>query len=599
MCGIAGIFRKDGQPADMAALRAMAQALAHRGPDGDGFFVDGPAGLAHTRLAIIDVEGGDQPLFGNGADGPAVLIGNGEIYNYIELLAAEPAGASHRTGSDFEAVFAAGTPGQSGGTETLRGMYALAYLPSGARRLWLARDAFGIKPLYWIETDELVAFASEPRAFFAAGLIEPLLSAPGRDTLLHLNYIPGADTAFQGVRRVLPGVTAEIGPAGNRLADHKPPFRAQPAAPPATLDEAVASFDRIFEESVRIHQRSDVPYGMFLSGGIDSGAVLTMMARLNDDPVTAFTCGFSGTGVADERPAAAALARAVGANHVEVDFSEDDFWSLLPAIAHAFDDPTIDYAVLPTYKLAATARRHVKVVLSGEGGDEIFAGYGRYRKLLRPRLLGGREPGNDSVFNGLGVLRSAETGWAAGIDRLRHEQRARWRDPLQAAQATDIVGWLPADLLLKLDRCLMAHGVEGRTPFLDPEVAHFGFHLPRRFKVHRNRGKRVVREWLARNAPADYVAAVDPFARKKGFTVPVGEWIARRGGAIGEAIARQDSIAEIADPAAVRALFGGLGRDPSGKAGRAAWALLFFALWHRCHIEGVGPGGDAVEFLAG
>ena len=330
---------------------------------------------------------------------------------------------------------------------------------------------------------------------------------------------------------------------------------------------------------------------MFLSGGIDSSALLTLMARLNARPVCAFTAGFPGTHVPDERPQARAVARACGAEHVEVEFGERDFWALAPEIAAAMDDPAADYAVLPSYKLAAEASRDFKVILCGEGGDELFAGYGRYRRLLRPAALGRRAPRRKGILDRVpaAVLREKLDGWRDGTAASEAEAARDGRSRLQVAQAVDCADWLPNDLLTKLDRCLMAHGVEGRTPFLDPAVAEVAFRLPDRMKVRNRRGKWLLRQWLARHLPA-----ARPFAAKQGFTVPVGEWMRRRGAALGRLVAAQPGIAEICRPEPTAKLF--LSADKH--AGLAAWTLLFYALWHRRHILGLSPEGDVFEALA-
>jgi asparagine synthase (glutamine-hydrolysing) len=322
---------------------------------------------------------------------------------------------------------------------------------------------------------------------------------------------------------------------------------------------------------VRVHRRSDVPYGLFLSGGIDSAAIATLMARQADRPVTAFTCGFDAPGAADERAHAERVARALDLDWRETTFGEADFWRIAPQAAWALDDPTADYAILPTWKLGEAAKDTLKVVLTGEGGDELLAGYGRYRRAMRPRWLGGRpaEPRG------------------AGEDIL-----ARWRDEarpppgltrLQAAQWADVATWLPNDLLLKLDRCLMAHGLEGRTPFLDPQVAAFAWGLPDRAKVRGGSGKWLLRAWLARACPA-----ARPWARKQGFTVPVDAWIAPRAGDIAERIGQVEAVRRIAPDAGAQM------RTP----GAHRWRLLFFALWALIHLEGAPPE-DAMAALTG
>ena len=499
MCGIAGLYGKDGHVPASDQLDALVRALNHRGPDGTGVFRNGAVALAHTRLSIIDLETGDQPLF---ADDGTALIGNGEIYNHVELAAGPLRDQPYRTRSDFEPALHLYRREGIGGFERLRGMYAFAVYDPRDGTLVLARDPYGIKPLYWTETDRLFAFASEPRALFAAGIRAPEEDPAKRVQILQLKNTSDTDTIFSGIRRLMPGEILVV--RGGAVVER---HARDPLPAPATrtwrdLDEAVAGLDRVLEESVLLHQRSDVPYGMFLSGGIDSAAVLTMMARLNEQPVHAFTIGFTGTRVHDERPAARRIAEALGADHEVIDYGEGDFWRLLPETVACLDEPTWDPAILPTYRLGEVAGRSLKVVLCGEGGDEVFGGYGRYRRLLRPWWLGGRMPRIKGVLEGLGVLREEDRAWAADAAAIRRATAAPGRSPLQAAQAADICDWLHGDLLLKLDRCLMAHGVEGRTPFLDPAVMEFGFGLPDELKVRNGLGKVVLRHWLDRHCPA-------------------------------------------------------------------------------------------------
>jgi asparagine synthase (glutamine-hydrolysing) len=226
-----------------------------------------------------------------------------------------------------------------------------------------------------------------------------------------------------------------------------------------------------------------------------------MMARLNDRPVRTYTVGFSGTTVADERAHARTIAGLVGAEHTEIEFGEDDFWTLLPRIVADMDDPAADYAILPSWKLARTASRDLKVVLSGEGGDELFAGYGRYRSLSRPWWMGGRNIRAKGTFDGRGVLRNGMNTWRDGIAAAEITAAQPGRTRRQVAQATDCADWLPNDLLTKLDRCLMAHGLEGRTPLLDPEVAAVAFNLPDGFKLRDGLGKWLLRRWLEKVMP--------------------------------------------------------------------------------------------------
>jgi asparagine synthase (glutamine-hydrolysing) len=582
MCGIVGLI--GGGTA--AQAEAMARTLAHRGPDGVRVeAIEGQplvrGALAHARLSIIDLEGGWQPLHAAGC----TVIGNGEIYNYRELTEEFGLQDKLTTGSDFEPLLHLYAKEGEKAFDRLRGMYAFCLVGADGR-VWLVRDPFGIKPLYYRQADGVLQFASEPRALLPSqsGGARGIDTEPLRD-LLTLNYAVGRNTPFRGVRRLKPGEIAEVvygRPAPRRVRSPLP----RPNPLPRDEQGLLSALDRVLEDSVRVHQRSDVPYGLFLSGGIDSAVIATLMSRLNERPVTAFTCGFEAasgkTGVRDERGQAEKTARALNLDWREVAFTEEDFWRVLPAVAEALDEPTTDYATLPTYRLAEAAKGTLTVVLTGEGGDELFGGYGRYRRALRSPLLGGRDAGP-----------------RADIPFLRDRGRAaveRWRqatDPrpglgvLQQAQARDIAGWLPDDLLLKLDRCLMAHGLEGRTPFLDPEVARFGFYLPDKFKVRGRMGKWLLRRWLARHCPS-----ADPFARKMGFTTPVQAWIAPRAKDLGPRIAALEGVRALCDLQAVRAVF-----DDDREA-QHRWPLLFFAVWWGIHVERLAPR-EALERLTG
>ncbi|MGH7097965.1 MAG: asparagine synthase (glutamine-hydrolyzing) [Stellaceae bacterium] len=590
MCGIAGLMSRDGAPPPAAPLLAMARALGHRGPDGEGRYRSGDVAMAQTRLAIIDLETGDQPLY---EPGGAALVANAEIYNYVELaeaLRAAPRPPAFATRSDCELPLHLYRRHGLDFALHLRGMYALALHDPVAGRLVLTRDPFGIKPLYYAELDQGFAFASQPQALIAAGLIAPRLHVPARSELLQMQFTTGRRTVFAGIERVLPGETIVV--QRGRIVERRRRAALPQGAPlPLAEDEALRRLDAVLADSVRVHQRADVPYGLFLSGGIDSTAILVMMARQALRPVKTFTIGFADTPVADERAAARAAARAVGAEAIEVAFAEADFWRLLPEIAAALDDPSADYAILPTYKLAQAARQEgLKLVLTGEGGDELFAGYGRYRSAMRPWWAGGRLPRARGLLDGLGVLREEMAGWRDGIAAAEARSSGCGRTALQIAQAADCADWLPNDLLLKLDRCLMAHGIEGRTPFLDPAVAAFAFALSDDLKVRRGRGKWLLRRWLAEHLPQARARA-----RKRGFTVPVGHWIARRAGAIGPLVAAAPGVRAICRPHAVERLFAAAAER---HAGHAAWTLLFYALWHRRHIEGRALPPDTAEALA-
>ncbi len=596
MCGIAGIITtpeaRDLLSGRDAALQAMAGALAHRGPDGKGELRRDCVAFAHMRLAIIDLTGGDQPLHGPAG---SALVGNGEVYNYRELRAGLP-DTTFATNSDCEPPLYLYQRDGLDFVSHLRGMYALALHDPRNGRVVLSRDPFGIKPLYYMPTRVGVAFASEPRALIAADWAEAKVNPAKAAELLQLQFTTGKDTIFPDIKRLAPGETLVI--ENGLIVDRK--YRScWPASDPeagawqTSGEKAVARFDKVFENTVDFHQRSDVPYGMFLSGGVDSSAVLAMMARLNGQPVKAFTAGFPETGVHDEREHARAVAQAMGAEHVEVPIVERDFWTHLPRIVAAMDDPVADYAIVPTWFLAREAAKSVKVILSGEGGDELFAGYGRYRAAVRPWPFR-KSMRAKGVFDGLGVLRDGGDAWRQGIAAAEKAVRQAGLRGLQAQQALDCLDWLPNDLLTKLDRCLMAHGVEGRVPFLDQEMARFAQTLPDSLRVHGGLGKYVIRRWLEKHLPQS-----KPFSKKRGFTVPVAEWISGRAADLGPLVARQAGVAEICDPDAVRRVFASLGTaKPDKRAGFAAWNLLFYALWHRRQIEGADCMGGVLDVLA-
>jgi len=552
MCGIAGVV---GAQAD-AQTKAMAEAITHRGPDGVRLETLANASLAHARLSIIDLECGWQPLHAAGS----TIIGNGEIYNYVELARDFQLEGKLATGSDFEPLLHIYAQEGEKAFDRLRGMYAFCLIGADGRT-WLARDPFGIKPLYIMQHGGGLAFASEPRAFFKAGLMRTELDEEAAKELLAFNYTLGSRTTFEGLRRLAPGEVIEV--RDGRIVSNWVRRPLAPRAPQKAADEEalIRQLDAVLEDSVGVHQRSDVPYGLFLSGGIDSATVATLMARLNERPVTAFTCGFDAPEARDERAAAEKVARALNLDWRETSFGEEDFWRILPKAAWALDDPTADYAVLPTYKLAEAAKGTLTVVLTGEGGDELFGGYGRYRRALRPAWLGGRpaEP---------------RTADPALVARWRAEAAAPGAlTPLQQAQWADVATWLPNDLLLKLDRCLMAHGLEGRTPFLDPQVAAFAFALPDRLKVQGRFGKWILRKWLERACPA-----AEPWARKQGFTVPVEAWIAPRAQEIARRLPSIEALRRVKPDAA-----------EAFAAGQQRWPLLFFAVWALIHLEGATP----------
>ena len=570
---------RDGAPVDRAVLDRLAAALHHRGPDSKGFHVDGGVALADTRLAIVDVAGGRQPLFGPKG---AALVANGEIYNAPELRQAM--GGVFATLSDCEPAVHLYEREGADYAARLRGMYAIAIHDPAADRVLLSRDPFGIKPLYYVQTEALFAFASEPQALFAAGLATPALRAGATAELMQLKHVTGADTIFTGVERVAPGETLVL--EGGRIVDR----RRIATVPPRThagqrLRPALERFDAVMADSVAVHLRTDVPYGLFFSGGVDSTILLHLMRRLSTTPVRALTVGYEGRDPADESFGALETASALGADCTRVEMGADDFWRLAPRVAATVDDPTADPAVLPTYVLGRAAREAgLKVVLSGEGADELFGGYARYRRATVP-LIGGRDTGKSGVFDDMPALENAFTGWSAAFDAIA--KAAPGRSRLDRLQALDCEERLPNSLLVKLDRCLMANSVEGRTPFLDREVTGFAATLPDRLRADPRHGKVLLRHWLARHAPE-----TRPFARKRGFNPPVGRWMHDRRAVIAPLVAAQPGVAAFTDSATVAEVF-----EAAREAPQPAWSLLYYALWHATRILGRPAEGTIQDVL--
>ena len=579
MCGIAGIATNNTIPDDNI-ISSLKTALAHRGSDGNGDFKACGIALVQTRLSIIDLEGGKQPIYENPEkpENSLAIVANGEIYNYLELK-KDLKDYPFNTNSDCELPLALWRKYGLDFVKYLRGMYALAIWDNG--KLILARDSFGIKPLYYAETSKGVVFASEPKAIIATGLVSSETSKEKLLELLQLQFTTGRDTVFSNIKRLLPSevMVIENGKITKSVVNHHLPERIDNHL---TEKEALLKLDNVLLESVEFHQRADVPFGMFLSGGIDSTSLLWLMSKLNSTPVCAFTAGFPKTKVHDEREKAKYITSLLGAKYEEIEITPNDFFNILPTVANAMDDPCADYATIPTFLLAKKAGASLKVILSGEGGDEILGGYGRYRSAMRP-LFVGKKMRRKGIFNCLEKIFKEEHSnflkkeLRSGI--LQSEQKADLRNfsKLQKVQAIDCDDWLPNDLLNKLDRCLMRNGVEGRVPFLDKEVLDFAFALPDSFKIKNNRGKWLLRSWLNSKIPE-----ADAFSPKKGFTVPVLEWIFTEKDKLGKLVAKQDGINQLFEPKAVLELFA----NSDKKSGFVLWSLLFYALWHKVHIQG-------------
>lgn len=583
MCGIAGCVTKGNFEVSPGQIDRLTGALAHRGPDGEGRLRIDDTILIHKRLAVIDLKTGAQPFQDKSG---VCLIANGEIYNYQELSEdIDPNELSTR--SDCELPLHLYKRHGVSFTDHLRGMYALAIYDPEKRELILSRDPFGIKPLYYVSHHNYFAFASEPQALIESNFASRRPSISACKEMLNKQFISGRRSGFEEISRVLPGETLVVR-SGEIVDTRYTAALSERFLQGGNLISLESRLDDLLAETIELHQRSDVPYGMFLSGGIDSSALLAMMARLNPRPVLTYTASFDAKSVINESVQARKVARTFGASNIEVTVTQKDFWNDLPSIAAIVDDPCADYAIIPTYALAREAAKDVKVILSGEGGDESFAGYGRYRRALRPSWMGGRQTQRNALFDELRTLRN--DGAEQSDDHIKPIFRDKSRyTHLQRLQAEDFVDWLPHNLLLKLDRCLMAYGLEGRTPFVDKVLTNFAFCLPDYKKVTFRLGKKILRTWLNQQMPHS-----ESFARKKGFTVPVAEWLENQRHNIGELVSSQPGVKQLCVPGTVGPLF----NSRNKRAVQASWRLLFFSLWHRRHILGLPPEGDVFECLS-
>jgi asparagine synthase (glutamine-hydrolysing) len=550
MCGIAGLIdHRANSPEE--TLASMLSWLQSRGPDGEGTYVDGALAIGMRRLSIIDLEHGWQPL--RSLDGAIVAFQNGEIYNYRELRRElEGRGFSFTTQSDTE-VLAHGYAawGIEGLLDRLDGMYALAILDRRSGELHLARDPFGEKPFFYAASPGRFAYASQLLAVAALEWVDKSVDDEALNDYLALHYVAGEHTIFRGVKRLLPGCRMTL-----RVADPKPSieryYRLRLDSRRKVTDDELA---RVVEQAVTSRLVADVPVGIFLSGGLDSSVVAALAAKAQPRVMT-FSMGFDSP-EHDESRHAEALARNCGTDHHTFRFDMDSFETLLPQVAASLDEPLGDQAALPLLWLCREARKYVKVVLSGEGADEIFAGYGYYRKMLPPATRGllsrwRKPPAQGAALERLihNPVPDSPSGFplltdVAGRERLlRHDvsepdayerDLMRWldssRDPLQRAMGCDLGSWLPDDLLVKFDRMTMAQSIEGRAPFLSRklvELAMSGYDPHQRMTRTDSKLplRRVARRWV----PAEILDRP-----KQGFVLPMKRWLStwmeRRGGA--------------------------------------------------------------------
>lgn len=589
MCGIVGIFKRQA-PVDVKVLEVGVARLAHRGPDDRGTFVSGNCGLGHTRLSIIDLAGGHQPL--QTADGQLTLIANGEIYNFIELRAdLEAKGHRFLTHSDSEVILHAYREYGEAFLTRVLGMFAFALYDAARERLILARDRLGIKPLFLAIQASGIAFASEIKGLLPLLDEQPPIDPLGLAAYLQNQFATGSQTLLRGVERVLPGeaLWIERGVVARRQR-YWSPWEVQPLE--LGFAEAAARFDDLMDLVITQHMRSDVPFGLFLSGGVDSAVLLAALSRRTDEPIRTFSVGFPGSSVQDELPLAQQMARRFGSRHREIQPQARDILPSLPLTTWAADELMRDNANLPTALLAQAASQELKVVFSGEGGDEVFAGYGRYHSSPLERWFKGLLAPGSKGFRTRGTFRNPwpqklfTPALLAQLPEVRQPVVDAWRQApaawtdLQRMQYIDLTQALPDNLLVKADRMLMAWALEGRVPFLDHRLVEFGLGLPDRLKVKGGVGKLFLKRWAARDLPEDYL-----FARKRGFHVPLGDWQDEQLlSQLGRVLPEHPALHPWFRPEGVRELIVRCRQVPKGSA--MLWALVQFALWHRFLRQG-------------
>jgi asparagine synthase (glutamine-hydrolysing) len=617
MCGIAGLYYPAlPKPIEPLRITAMTNALAHRGPDGSGIWTAPGVGLGHRRLSIIDVAGSPQPMATPGES--HVVVFNGEIYNYREIRAELiELGARFVTDGDTEVLLHAWRAWGPGLLERLNGMFAFALYDAEARSLFLARDRLGVKPLHYVElSDGAVAFASELKGLLAHPLLRRAPDLAAVEDYMALGYVPDDASMVAGVRKL---------PAGHFLLLERGRPVPQPVrwwdvdfsrrAKGSTRD-LTAELTHHLREAVRSRMVADVPLGAFLSGGVDSSAVVALMAEASRQPVKTCTIGFEEAAY-DERAHADLIARRFATEHRTRAVASDDF-GLIDTLVDAFDEPFADASALATYQVCALARETVTVALSGDGADEAFAGYRRYRFHVAEERVRGLLPAHwrSRVFGALGaaypkadwaprplrakttLLALAEDGATAyaravGVtppatrDRLYtaatraalagHRGETRYiatmrtapaRDPLDAAQYADIQHWLPGDILTKVDRTSMAVSLEAREPLLDHRLVEFAATLPPALRLRGGQGK-----WLMKKALEPWLPKEILYRPKMGFVTPVSAWF--RDALAGEAalLARSPVLASWFEPAAIERL---AADHRAGRAehGRTLWQLV-------------------------
>jgi asparagine synthase (glutamine-hydrolysing) len=618
MCGICGIYEyAHARPADADVLEQMNATLVHRGPDGGAVHLDGAVGLAARRLAIIDLAHGDQPMVTD--DGMVVVVQNGEILNHRELRTSlEREGVRFRTECDTEVLLHLYRRHGPEFLERLRGMFAVALWDRERRRLLLARDRFGIKPLYYELTDGRLAFASELKALVRQPSFSREVDAEALQSFLAFNSIPAPLSIYRAARKLPPGHWLSCSPSGVEIGRFARPAPADESALRREPAEQLAEELRErLAESVQAHLLADVPVGVLLSGGVDSSVLTALAASGGGERVSTFSIGFRERSF-NELDLARQVARRYGTDHHELVVSPH-ISELLPEIVAAFDEPFADSSAVPTYLVSQLAAEHVKVVLCGEGGDELFGGYETYVADQLARRIGPaaarlgplveRLPSSSARvsldyrarrFARAGALPPLERhhGWKEIFSDAQRSQllAGDWRDgggfdplrpwrerfaetagaPLLARlQDVDLGVYLPDDLLVKTDRMSMVHGLEARVPFLDPVVAELALSLPTSLKVRGLAKKRLLRRAATPLIPREIITA-----RKRGFSIPAAAWLRGELHPFAREVLSPERVRAQGyfEPATVTALLDehvARRQDHS----RQLWGLMSFSLW--------------------
>jgi asparagine synthase (glutamine-hydrolysing) len=530
MCGIFGYYHRGGASLDPATIAEMGHAIRHRGPDDQGFFSAPGVALGNQRLSIIDVQGGHQPFVSD--DGRIVVVQNGEIFNHVEL-AEDLARAGHpcRTHSDTEVLLRLYEAEGIGFVSKLNGMFAIAIYDARLQALYLVRDRIGVKPLYIHDNGHQLTFGSEIKSILSAGMSPPSMDREALHHYLSFNYVPAPHTLYEGVRHLMPGHVMQITRAETTTTRWWNLAEVQPLHGRAE-SEWIEEFNAILDDAVRLRLRSDVPFGAFLSGGVDSSTIVGLMARHVDQPVNTYCIGFQDPRY-DESPFAREASERFGTRHA-MERVEADMLSLWPLATYHCDQPHGDISFLPTYRVSELAVRDVKVVLTGDGGDELFAGYDKYKDFFsRPDLARMDDEqfrrayfDSISLFDRAAKRRLYAAPMADGAGRTDSFEVVRpWfeavphQDRINQALFLDMQLLLSGNNLVKPDRMGMAVSLEARTPFLDYRMMEFAFRMPGELKLRNGETK-----YLYKKAVVPLIGECLAYRKKQMFTVPVGDW---------------------------------------------------------------------------